>query len=548
MAKILVTDGNYPCTLGIVRSLNKQGHKVDCIGEKLCLCRFSKYLNKVSYLKREFNETQISKFINFLKLNEYDYLIAVGAHSVNLISNNRNLIKKYVKFNIPSKKILDLCFSKKDVYAYASKVGVSSPRNYSNVDIKLFLDNLIQLPNSLVVKSNNELFEKKVEYVKNPKNYFSKNYVSPFKVIQERIIGHSYGFFGIYINGVLKSYFMHKRIREEPLTGGSSTFAKSIYDQEIYDNSIKLLRDLSWNGVVMIEYKRCKKNGKLYLIEINPKFWGSHDLAISAGRNFASMLLNLNDDKLFKNMKEYKAEVYYQWPITDLRTCLKNSLLIKNFFSDYFNKKVLNNFEIIDPLPTMQMICWGILKPILKVIKNSFVFKFFYRAKFSGIYFAFVRTINELTGIPSLGHSIISDKLGIGMQPSLIGLFILKIYGFKNILNLRSEFNYKKCPSKFINSYHFPIVEFDSPSVEQLIVICEFIENIIDNKKEKLYIHCREGISRAPTVAVAFLIYRYGLSRDKAIEKVLNIRPFIRILDNQLLTLTEFEKSYFINV
>ena len=52
MAKILVTDGNYPCTLGIVRSLNKQGHKVDCIGEKLCLCRFSKYLNKVSYLKR----------------------------------------------------------------------------------------------------------------------------------------------------------------------------------------------------------------------------------------------------------------------------------------------------------------------------------------------------------------------------------------------------------------------------------------------------------------------------------------------------------------
>ena len=62
---------------------------------------------------------------------------------------------------------------------------------------------------------------------------------------------------------------MHKRIREEPLTGGSSTFAKSIYDQEIYDNSVKLLRDLSWNGVVMIEYKRCENNGKLYLIEIN---------------------------------------------------------------------------------------------------------------------------------------------------------------------------------------------------------------------------------------------------------------------------------------
>ena len=170
MAKILVTDGNYPCTLGIVRSLNKQGHQVDCIGEKLCLCRFSKHLNKVAYLNREFNETKFSRFINFLKFNKYDYLIAVGAQSVDLISKNRNLINKYVKFNLPSKKILDLCFSKKEVYDYASKVGVRSPRNYSNQDIKLFLENKIQLPNSLVVKSNNELFEKKVKYVENARN------------------------------------------------------------------------------------------------------------------------------------------------------------------------------------------------------------------------------------------------------------------------------------------------------------------------------------------------------------------------------------------
>ena len=87
------------------------------------------------------------------------------------------------------------------------------------------------------------------------------------------------------------------------------------------------------------------------------------------------------------------------------------------------------------------------------------------------------------------------------------------------------------------------LVEFDTPSLEQLIVICELIEDLIDNKKEKLYIHCREGISRAPTVVVAFLIYKYGLSRDEAIEKVLNIRPYIRILDNQFFMLSEFEKK-----
>ena len=94
----------------------------------------------------------------------------------------------------------------------------------------------------------------------------------------------------------------------------------------------------------------------------------------------------------------------------------------------------MNNFEFIDPLPTMHMVCWGVLKPLLQVIKTSFVYKFLYRVLFNGIYFAFLRTINELTGITTMRHSIITDKIALGMQPSLIGLLILKMYGFKKFL------------------------------------------------------------------------------------------------------------------
>ena len=32
----------------------------------------------------------------------------------------------------------------------------------------------------------------------------------------------------------IKKYFMHERIRENPITGGSSVCAKSIYDKEVY--------------------------------------------------------------------------------------------------------------------------------------------------------------------------------------------------------------------------------------------------------------------------------------------------------------------------
>ena len=45
MAKILITDGGYSHTLEIIRSLNKLGNVIDCIGHPLCLSRFSKSIN-----------------------------------------------------------------------------------------------------------------------------------------------------------------------------------------------------------------------------------------------------------------------------------------------------------------------------------------------------------------------------------------------------------------------------------------------------------------------------------------------------------------------
>ena len=54
--KVLLTDGNFKHTLGIVRSLGASGYLVDCIGDKQSICRFSKYLRKVSYPLEKFNE------------------------------------------------------------------------------------------------------------------------------------------------------------------------------------------------------------------------------------------------------------------------------------------------------------------------------------------------------------------------------------------------------------------------------------------------------------------------------------------------------------
>jgi predicted ATP-grasp superfamily ATP-dependent carboligase len=82
---------------------------------------------------------------------------------------------------------------------------------------------------------------------------------------------------------------MHRRLRETPPSGGPSSCAVSIFENDLKSAGIKLLDHLQWHGVAMAEFKRDAKSSQLYLLEINPKFWGSLDLALDSGVDFPAL-------------------------------------------------------------------------------------------------------------------------------------------------------------------------------------------------------------------------------------------------------------------
>lgn len=54
----------------------------------------------------------------------------------------------------------------------------------------------------------------------------------------------------------------------------------------------------------------------------------------------------------------------------------------------------------------------------------------------------------------------------------------------------------------------------------------KFIDEGIDNNK-KVLVHCQAGISRSPTIVIAYLMYKYNLSMNDAYSKVKDIRPIV---------------------
>lgn len=118
-------------------------------------------------------------------------------------------------------------------------------------------------------------------------------------LLQEFIPGHGESVCLLADHGDTRAAFSHRRLRERPPSGGVSVLCESREpDPELQAASEKLLDSVHWDGIAMVEFRR-EPSGRAVLMEVNPRFWGSLQLAIDAGIDFPRLAVQLNSGEDF---------------------------------------------------------------------------------------------------------------------------------------------------------------------------------------------------------------------------------------------------------
>jgi predicted ATP-grasp superfamily ATP-dependent carboligase len=355
--RILVTDGDYKHTLGIVRCLAGGGHAVYVASiASRCLSGFSRYCAGVLVTCNWHQDNNEQAYIDQLGRhcldNHIDLVIPVGYKNCELISKHKIKLEGITRMLIADYEQIRFAADKARVLQLADALSISIPVTYYPVSMSELPSIAGGMKYPCVIKSRYEHGINVIAYPNSAED-LQKKYVEivdrykftngDLPMVQEYISGSGCGFFALYINGVCRRVFMHKRLREFPVTGGASVKCVSIYDRNLLDAGTKLLDALKWHGVAMVEFKR-DREGNYYLMEINPKYWGSTELAIASGLPFPLLTVQYIGGEDIPYSEHYDSNIIYHWPLNgDLLHGLHRPGRLGSIILDCLNYKVKSN-------------------------------------------------------------------------------------------------------------------------------------------------------------------------------------------------------------
>ncbi len=301
----LVIGGHFQ-GLGVIRALAREGIRVALVDSEPCMARFSKDIASYIHSPGVRNSAAFRDFlIEFARLHHLEgaLIYPTDDETVFFLSKNRDVLSDVYRIATPDWPVIRYAYNKRYSYQLADSMGIAIPRTAYPESI----DDLasIDIPFPLIIKPAvmRNFFRvtgKKVFRAGNMDELLSA-YRQALKIIpadeiliQEEIPDvshHLFSFCPLFKNGRILAHIVAKRSRQHPMDfGQASTLAETLDIPELVEVGSRILSEMDYYGVCEVEFIQDPRDDKYKFLEINPRIWGWHTLAVKAGVNLPYLL------------------------------------------------------------------------------------------------------------------------------------------------------------------------------------------------------------------------------------------------------------------
>ncbi len=382
MPKILVTSGNTRVAYAICRSLAENGYEV-YIGDQnsFTMAGMSRFCKGRMTYPSPFTKQQefIESLVTFMKQESIDIILPVLEETFTCLKHKEILKNAGVAFFLPEYSDALALHAKGTLTAISQELNIDVPPTWELEEVLNSATCREELPFPVIVKpkqggggwgmkkftSAADLYTVTSSEIEFPQNY----------IVQSIVQGQLIGVCGIYHQGKCIASDSYISTTVYPLRVGQPTTRLTQAFPQAIEAMNTLLAHMQWDGVCEIDFIFDEKNNKSYLIDANPRFWGSIKHNIAANVNYPLYYALLAQNITNFSINEAQADTRTRWLGGDILRVLAETKESKNKLQYIYNTifKPLHytandDWDIKDPLP---FITWGINLILNKLLRRK---------------------------------------------------------------------------------------------------------------------------------------------------------------------------------
>jgi predicted ATP-grasp superfamily ATP-dependent carboligase len=319
---MFITDALLRKSVAVCQSLGRQGIDVTAGSTThLSPAFFSRYCrDRVIYPSPDSRPDDfVDMMLDYLHRNTHNVVFPTDDATLSLFSRYHEQFERVTHVPTPTPDRLSYALDKARTMILADRLGIPHPRTVFPRSADEAHRLAAHLGQPLLVKPRSSSGGRGIAYLQHGEAVEQKwNQVHQqfaFPMLQQQIPnGPKYDVCLIMDrSGRMVASFVQKELRHFPLRDGLSTLQESVWRPDLVERAEALLQAIGWYGLAEVEFMEDPETGEAMLLEINPRFWASIQLAIACGIDFPYLLYQVATGQHVKELHTYAVGRRCRW-------------------------------------------------------------------------------------------------------------------------------------------------------------------------------------------------------------------------------------------